>query len=133
MRYELVIFDLDGTLVDTIEDLGTAVNYALSLRKLPEHTMEEYRGMVGHGVRNLVEVALPEQQRDSATVDSCLADFLTYYKAHIDVNTRPYEGMQDLLSRLSAEGAKLAVASNKFQEGTETIVGKFFGNIPFVA
>lgn len=133
MKYELVIFDLDGTLVDTIEDLGTAVNYALSLRKLPEHTMEEYRGMVGHGVRNLVEVALPEQQRDSATVDSCLADFLTYYKAHIDVNTRPYVGMQDLLSRLSAEGAKLAVASNKFQEGTETIVGKFFGNIPFVA
>lgn len=133
---KLAIFDLDGTLIDTIEDLGTAVNYALGLRGLTLHTMAEYRDMVGHGVRNLVKDALAGslgRQPEDALVDSALADFVDYYVAHIDVHTRPYPGIQALLSKLQGKGLKLAVASNKFQEGAEKLVKEFFPDIRFVA
>lgn len=150
MEYNLVIFDLDGTLIDTIEDLGEAVNYALRKRGLPLHSLEEYRGMVGHGVRNLVALALgrslagtsvmPGNDRASgsdraseALVDEALADFTEYYCAHIDMHTRPYPGMVDLVKDLDAAGVRMAVASNKFQSGTEKLVHEFFPGIPFVA
>ena len=134
MRHKLVLFDLDGTLLDTIDDLSEAVNYALSLRGLPLHTRDEYMSMVGHGVRNLVLQALPsELQADDAKVDDALADFKSYYTAHIDVHTRPYPGMLELVGRLNKEGVLMAVASNKFQEGTEYLVNKLFPGIPFVS
>ena len=128
----LVLFDLDGTLIDTIRDLSTAVDHALGLRGLPGHTLDEYRGMVGHGVRDLVYRALPEKLRgDEAYLDACLADFKAYYTDHIDVYTRPYAGMPELLADLQAAGVKLAVASNKFQSGTEHLVHEFFPGIRF--
>lgn len=133
---KLAIFDLDGTLIDTIEDLGTAVNHALGLRGLALHSMAEYRDMVGHGVRNLVKDALAGslgRQPEDALVDSALADFVDYYVAHIDVHTRPYPGIPQLLARLQEKGLKLAVASNKFQEGAEKLVKEFFPDISFVA
>lgn len=133
---KLAIFDLDGTLIDTIEDLGTAVNHALGLRGLALHSMAEYKDMVGHGVRNLVKDALAGslgRQPEDALVDSALADFVDYYVAHIDVHTRPYPGIQALLSKLQGKGLKLAVASNKFQEGAEKLVKEFFPDISFVA
>ena len=133
---KLSIFDLDGTLIDTIEDLGTAVNHALGLRGLALHSMAEYKDMVGHGVRNLVKDALAGslgRQPEDALVDSALADFVDYYVAHIDVHTRPYPGIQALLSKLQGKGLKLAVASNKFQEGAEKLVKEFFPDIRFVA
>lgn len=133
---KLAIFDLDGTLIDTIEDLGTAVNHALGLRGLALHSMAEYKDMVGHGVRNLVKDALAGslgRQPEDALVDSALADFVDYYVAHIDVHTRPYPGIQALLSNLQGKGLKLAVASNKFQEGAEKLVKEFFPDIRFVA
>ena len=133
---KLAIFDLDGTLIDTIEDLGTAVNHALGLRGLALHSMAEYKDMVGHGVRNLVKDALAGslgRQPEDALVDSALADFVDYYVAHIDVHTRPYPGIQALLSKLRGKGLKLAVASNKFQEGAEKLVKEFFPDIRFVA
>ena len=133
---KLAIFDLDGTLIDTIEDLGTAVNHALGLRGLALHSMAEYKDMVGHGVRNLVKDALAgsrHTQPEDALVDSALADFVDYYVAHIDVHTRPYPGIQALLSKLQGKGLKLAVASNKFQEGAEKLVKEFFPDIRFVA
>ena len=131
---KLILWDLDGTLIDTIEDLGAAVDHALGLRGLPLHSTEEYRRMVGHGVRNLVTQALPSSlQDDEALVDAALADFREYYSAHIDVHTRPYPGMQELLETLQRDGARMAVTSNKFQEGTETLVRKFFPGIDFVA
>ena len=133
MRYRVVIFDLDGTLLDTLEDLVAAVNHALALRGFPHHTLAEYRQMVGHGVRNLVMQALPEEQREDAVIDTCLADFKAYYTAHIDVRTRPYPGMQELLRTLHARGVRLAVASNKFQSGAEYLIRRFFGDVPFVA
>ena len=129
---KLILFDLDGTLIDSLEDLAEAVNHALGLRGLPLHTVAEYRRMVGHGVRNLVKQALPEGA-DDALIDAALADFKAYYQAHIDVHTRPYPGIPELLTELQAHGIQLAVASNKFQEGTEYLINRFFPGIRFVA
>jgi len=132
---KLILFDLDGTLLDTLEDLSEAVNHALGLRGLPPHTLEEYRGMVGHGVRSLVKQALESSLANpaDALVDAALADFKAYYQAHIDVHTHPYPGIPELLTDLHERGVRLAVASNKFQEGTEYLIQRFFPGIPFVA
>ena len=134
MNSKLVIFDLDGTLLDTLDDLSAAVNYAMRQRGFPQHTREEYRMLVGHGARNLMTTALPAEHRDNeALIDAVLADFRTYYNTHIDVFTKPFSGILELLAELHRKGIKLAVASNKFQEGTEHLIKEFFPNIPFVA
>ena len=134
MDPKLVIFDLDGTLLDTLDDLGAAVNYAMSQRGFPQHTRAEYMKMVGHGARNLMMQAVPAERRDDeALIDAVLADFRTYYNSHIDVYTKPFPGIPQLLENLHQKGVKLAVASNKFQEGTEHLIKEFFPNIPFVA
>ena len=134
MKHKLVLFDLDGTLLDTLDDLSEAVNYALTKRNLPNHTREEFMKMVGHGVRNLVKQALPaEMQDDDVLVDAALADFKGYYTAHIDIHTHPFPGMQELVNTLHRNGVFLAIASNKFQEGTEYLVRKFFPGVPFVS
>ena len=132
---KLILWDLDGTLIDTLEDLAEAVNHALKLRGLPLHSVDEYRKMVGHGVRNLVQQALEAsiQEVNDLLIDATLADFKEYYQAHIDVHTRPYPGMPELLTQLQAKGIKMAVASNKFQEGTEYLIKEFFPDIQFVA
>ncbi|MCR5463097.1 MAG: HAD family hydrolase [Bacteroidales bacterium] len=130
MDNSLVIFDLDGTLIDTIGDLSAAVEYALSEGGFPGHSVEEYRAMVGHGIRNLVTRALPEGASDEV-IELSLSRFLDYYTSHIDVLSRPYPGIQDLLHELSDSGIKLAVTSNKFQAGTETLIRRFFTDIPF--
>ena len=132
---KLILWDLDGTLIDTLEDLAEAVNHALRLRELPLHGLDEYRKMVGHGVRNLVKQALEAsaQEINDQLVDEALADFKEYYQAHIDIHTRPYPGMPELLTELQAKGIKMAVASNKFQEGTEYLIKEFFPDIQFVA
>lgn len=131
----LILWDLDGTLIDTLEDLAEAVNHALKLRGLSLHGVDEYRKMVGHGVRNLVKQALEAsaQEINDQLVDEALADFKEYYQAHIDVHTRPYPGMPELLTELQDKGIKMAVASNKFQEGTEYLIKEFFPDIQFVA
>lgn len=145
---KIVFWDLDGTLIDTLDDLGAAVNHALALRGLPHLGPDDFRKMVGHGVRNLVAQAVekaaslaevapaagaPEDVRTDAYIDSALADFKEYYCANIDVFTRPYPGMPELLSELSKAGVKMAVVSNKFQEGTERLVKEFFPDVDFVA
>ena len=133
-KYKAVLFDLDGTLLDTLDDLGAAVNSALSKRGLPLHDRASYRMKVGHGIRDLVTKSLPEErQGDAAFIDACLADFKDYYTTHIDIHTRPYPGMPALLQALHRKGVALAIASNKFQEGTEHLVREFFPDIPFVA
>ena len=132
MKYKLVIFDLDGTLIDTIADLGGAANEVLRVKGFPRHTLEEYRGMVGHGVRNLVRKAMPVAlQEDEALLDELLALFLDYYLQHIDERSRPYPGIPELLADLQAAGAQLAVASNKFQAGTEKLIRRMFPEIGF--
>ena len=130
----LVIFDLDGTLLNTIADLGSAANHTLAELELPQHTLDEYRLMVGNGMRKLIMRALPQEKaQDDAFVDSTLAAFLKYYAEHIDVYTKPYPGIPEFISTLSNAGFKLAVASNKIQVGAERLIAKFFPGIDFVA
>lgn len=134
MKYKLVIFDLDGTLLDTLDDLSAAVNHAMQQRGFPLHTRDEYMKMVGHGARNLMRQALPSDHKgDEALIDAVLADFRAYYNTHIDMHTQPFPGIRELVKKLHQEGVMLAVASNKFQEGTEHLIKEFFPEIPFVA
>lgn len=134
MDPKLVIFDLDGTLLDTLDDLSAAVNYAMRQRGFPQHTRAEYMMMVGHGARNLMSQAVPaEHSNDESLIDAALADFRAYYNAHIDVYTKPFPGISQLLQKLHQKDVQLAVASNKFQEGTEHLIKEFFPEIPFVA
>ena len=136
----MILWDLDGTLIDTLDDLGEAVSHTLRLRGLATHGREDYRRMVGHGVRNLVKRALEasgvqiEDTPDGdAFLDEALADFKAYYSAHIDVYSKPYPGIPELLAELDAAGVKLAVVSNKFQEGTDHLIREFFPKIRFAA
>lgn len=131
---KLIIFDLDGTLLNTIGDLADAVDYVMRSRNLPEHTNAEYRQMVGGGIKRLVERALPEVlAKNEQYVEDCVAQFRRYYVDNIDRHTIPYDGITELLRKLQANGAMLAVASNKFQHGVDRLVVKFFGDIEFVA
>ena len=131
---KLIIFDLDGTLLNTIGDLADAVDYVMRSRNLPEHTNAEYRQMVGGGIKRLVERALPSELAENEEyVEECVAQFRRYYVDNIDRHTIPYDGIPELLRKLQANGAMLAVASNKFQHGTERLVAKFFGDIEFIA
>ena len=130
----LVIFDLDGTLLNTIADLGNAANHTLAELGLPQHTLDEYTLMVGNGMRKLIMRALPDEKAaDDAFVDSTLDSFLRYYADHIDIFTKPYPGIPQLINSLSTAGYKLAVASNKIQAGAEKLIEKFFPDIDFVA
>ena len=131
MNTELIIFDLDGTLLDTIGDLAVACNASLALRGLPQHSYDEYCGFVGNGIMRLVERALPEPLRSPENVALMRADFVRCYTEHIDAHTEPYPGIPGLLSGLAQQGVRLAVASNKFQAGTEKLVRLFFPGIPF--
>ncbi len=131
---KLVIFDLDGTLLNTVEDLGNAVNGALSANGYPTHGLPEYKKMVGNGVRNLVSRALPQAlSNDNNIIDRVLEDFFKFYRANISTYTTPYPGISEMLERLGQRGYLFAVASNKFQEGTESLVRHFFSEVSFVS
>ena len=134
MKYDLVIFDLDGTLLNTIGDLAASVDYVMRSRNLPEHSDAEYRNMVGGGIKRLVERALPAHlAKDDGYVEECVAQFRRYFVDNIPRLTLPNDGMVELLEELCQRGVAVAVASNKFQHGTERLISKFFGNIEFVA
>ena len=132
MENQLIIFDLDGTLLNTIGDLAVGCDHMLSLRGLPTHSYEEYCTFVGNGIMRLVERALPEELRTEEYVKAARRDFVEFYIDNIDNHTVPYEGMVDLVEQLQTKGAKLAVASNKFQAGTEKLIRKFFPTIEWV-
>lgn len=133
MAQKLAIFDLDGTLLDTIGDLAEACNYMLSLRGLGSHTREEYAKMVGNGILNLVKRALPEDKRTDEYVAAARQDFINFYTANIDHYTRPYDGIRKVLHTLQDDGWCLAVASNKFDEGTQKLVHSIFPEVSFKA
>lgn len=133
MNFELIVFDLDGTLLNTIGDLAVACNAVLAVRGLPQHSYEEYCHFVGNGIMRLVERALPEPLRTPENVALVRADFVKYYTEHIDIYTKPYDGIPELLAGLVARGVQIAVASNKFQAGTEKLIRLFFPGVPFVA
>ena len=134
----LLIFDLDGTLINTIDDLGQACNHALSACGFPTHKIEEYPRLVGNGINKLIERALPEEHRNEATVLRLREHFVPFYDQHNCDLTRPYDGIPELLKALKQKGDEamrrkgerllLAVASNKYQAATEKIVAHFFPN-----
>ena len=131
---KLAIFDLDGTLLNTIKDLGDAVNYALDHNGFHTHSVASYPYFVGNGVKRLIERALPEDARKNAqVVSNMLRDFKTYYNDHNTDRTVPYEGMPELLRTLQDNGVMLAVASNKYQQATEKIINHYFADINWVA
>lgn len=125
----IIIFDLDGTLINTIDDLGQACNYALAACGFPTHKIEDYPRLVGNGINKLIERALPEKLRQEETVMQVREYFVPYYDEHNCDYTRPYEGIPQLLKTLKEQGHYLAVASNKYQAATEKIVAQLFPGI----
>ena len=113
-----VLFDLDGTLLDTLEDLCNAVNRVLRNHRFPLHPIDAYRYFVGDGVRVLFERALPEANRDGETLQRCIAEFREDYGLHWNVATRPYRGIPELLDALTSRGIPMAVLSNKPHDTT---------------
>jgi phosphoglycolate phosphatase len=122
MVYKAVLFDLDGTLLDTIEDIAYAANRVLAWRGLPVHPKDAYRAAVGNGARHLMERVLPEINRDPGTIEECFAAFLKEYGEHWNVRTKPYPGVPEMLDALQARGLKMAVLSNKPADFTRNCV-----------
>lgn len=129
----LVIFDLDGTLLNTIADLAAAANYALEQAGYPTHSSEAYPYFVGNGVSKLLERVLPEDMRSAENVEKLRVYFKEYYGANMTRHTRPYEGIQDLLSALRERGINVAVASNKYQTAVDKLVRHYFPTIEWAA
>ena len=161
---KLVIFDLDGTLLDTVEDLGNATNYALRMCGFPERPLKDYYQLVGRGIYNLfrsamqapdsgkvtlpdggnetvsvegnvpasVEVSASAPVPDEEMVSRMASYFLPYYGEHMCDFTRPYPGIPEMLASLAAAGIQVALASNKYQEGAEKLIRRFFPEIPFM-
>ena len=124
-----ILFDLDGTLVNSLYDLAASTNYALNLRGYPIHEVEKYKYFVGDGMLKLIERALPNDKRTSREIKRVHDIFIDYYKKHFMDKTKAYDGICELLIRLKQDGYKLAVISNKVHEMTITVVNKFFGDI----
>lgn len=125
----IIIFDLDGTLINTIDDLGQACNHALAACGFPTHKIEDYPRLVGNGINKLIERALPEEDRNEETVLRIREYFVPFYDEHNCDLTRPYDGIPALLQTLKEQGYQLAVASNKYQAATEKIVAQLFPGI----
>ncbi len=128
-----IIFDLDGTLLNTIDDLAAATNHALRENGYPVHGLWVYPSMVGNGVRKLIERAMPEDSRSESNICRVLASFTSYYSGHCCDSTRPYPGIPELLHGLAERGVNLAVASNKYQQAVSTIIAHYFPDVTFRA
>ena len=130
---KLVIFDLDGTLINTIADLAQSTNYALAQLGYPTHDIESYKFRVGNGINNLFRRALPEGEKTEENVLSVRREFIPYYNEHNTDLSRPYPGIIELLDLLTVQNIKMAVASNKYQEATTKIIREIFPTIHFSA
>ena len=128
MSYDTYIFDLDGTLLDTLQDLAASVNYALRQHHMPEHSIDDVRRFVGNGVRRLMERAIPEGAANPA-FDAAFATFRKYYMEHSLDTTRPYDGIPELIHELKKRGCRMAVVSNKMMAATQELVHHFFPEI----
>ena len=132
MKYNTYIFDLDGTLLDTLQDLAASVNYALRQHGMPEHSIDDVRRFVGNGVRLLMERAIPDGAKNP-DFEATFATFREYYMHHSLDTTRPYPGIPEALVELKANGCKLAVVSNKMMAATVDLCRHFFPNTIEVA
>lgn len=131
MGIHSVIFDLDGTLADTLEDIADAANHVLADRGLPTHGLDAYRHFVGEGVRRLMQHATPEEAQ--GRLDELVEAFRARYLPHMLDRTRPYPGVVRLLEELTRRGVRFAVLSNKPHDATEKVVGALFPGVGFVA
>lgn len=129
---DTIIFDLDGTLLNTLEDLKDSTNFALKKFQYPERTLEEVRNFVGNGVQKLIERAIPKgiENKDFA---ECLAVFKTHYAQNMYNKTAPYFGIREMLTELKNSGIKTAVVSNKFDLAVKELCNKYFGNLIEIA
>lgn len=125
MKYNTAVFDLDGTLLDTLGDLRDSVNFALEKNGFPKRTTEEIRAFVGNGIRLLIERAVPENT-PIHEIDNCFDDFKIHYKDNSAVLTKPYDGMLDALNELKNNGVKMAVVSNKADFAVKSLVDFYF-------
>ena len=122
------IFDLDGTLLDTLDDLTDSMNYMLGKHNFPLRTRDEVRNFVGNGVRKLVERAVPnDYKEDDEFIDKFYNDFSLYYNSHSDIKTSPYPGTLDMLDKLLENGFDIAIVSNKIDSAVKDLSMKFFG------
>ena len=128
MKYDAVIFDLDGTLTDTLEDLKNSVNFAMREFGFPERTTDEVRSFVGNGVKRLIDLSVPENTSDEVSAE-CLSVFKSFYKDNSLVSTKPYDGIIPMLEKLKKDGVKTAVVTNKMHEAAVDIVNLFFGEL----
>lgn len=127
-KYTTIVFDLDGTLLDTLKDLTNSVNYALSQMSYPVRTLDEVRFMVGNGVRTLMERAVPEGISPD-DFEMCFSLFKEYYDMHCNDCTRPYEGVLELLHELKARGYHLAIVSNKIDHAVKALQKLYFQDV----
>ncbi len=132
MKYGAIIFDLDGTLTDTLEDLKNSVNYALGEFGFPKRTLDEVRSFVGNGVRRLICLSVPDGTSEEIT-EQCLHEFKEHYKNNSLIKTKPYDGIIPMLESLKKQGIKIAVVTNKMQEAAVDIVRIFFDGLVEVA
>lgn len=132
MHYKVIIWDLDGTLLDTLGDLFLAVNHALRTYGKKERTLEEVRQFVGNGVRQLMKRAV-EGGEDDPQFEDIFAEFKRYYVQHCHDNTAPYEGIKSTLSALKARGVRMAIVSNKLQPGVTELHKRWFADTIEVA
>ncbi len=128
MKYDTYIFDLDGTLLDTLQDLAASVNYALRQHVMPEHSIDDIRRFVGNGVRKLMERAVPDGAQNPL-FESAFATFRQYYMQHSLDTTRPYDGIPEMLDELKRRGCRMAVVSNKMMAATQELIAHFFPQI----
>lgn len=128
MKYKLALFDMDGTILNTIEDLKNSVNYALSKYNYPLHTVDKVQSFVGNGIAMLIKRAAPKDT-DQATLDDLYNIFTEHYKVHFKDKTCPYEGITECLKKLKQDGIKLAVVSNKDDYAVKELAELFFGDL----
>ncbi len=127
-KIKAVLFDLDGTVLDTLCDLCDSLNHVLVSNGFKPRTLDETRSFVGNGVERLVMRAVPDGT-DNKSLEKCLSEFVSYYPGHMDIKTAPYGGITELLSRLSADGYLLAVVSNKFDGAVKALCRRYFGEL----
>lgn len=128
MKYNTYIFDLDGTILDTLDDLSNAVNFAMRSKGYPERTVDEVRSFIGNGIRVLIKRAVPQGTGDE-DYEQALEIFTKYYLEHIADYTKPYDGIVDVINSLRRSGCKVAVVSNKAHLAAQAVVRDFFGDI----
>ena len=131
MKYEAVLFDLDGTLIDTVDDIGDAANRVLSNRGFPMHPISTYYQFIGEGVKVLFTRALPQEKRNEDLINTCLKEFVEDYRRNYDVKSQPYDGISEMLNALNVRGLKLAILSNKPDPLTQDCVTSLLSNWDF--